>query len=95
MNGLGKTIITLSAIYQLKYNYFQVKKVLIIAPKKVAEATWQREAAKWDGVGILRISTVLGPLKKQIHRRISTSSIVRMYRGWLATIRTPGHSIWW
>ena len=67
MNGLGKTIITLSAIYQLKYNYFQVKKVLIIAPKKVAEATWQREAAKWDGVGILRISTVLGPLKKRIH----------------------------
>lgn len=65
--GLGKTIITLSAIYQLKYNYFQVKKVLIIAPKKVAEATWQREAAKWDGVGILRISTVLGPLKKRIH----------------------------
>ena len=58
--GLGKTIITLSAIYQLKYNLFQVRKVLIIAPKKVAEATWQREAAKWDGVGILRISTVLG-----------------------------------
>lgn len=64
--GLGKTIITLSAIYQLKYNLFQVRKVLIIAPKKVAEATWQREAAKWDGVGILRISTVLGSLNKRV-----------------------------
>lgn len=58
--GLGKTIITLSAIYHLKYARFAVRKVLIIAPKKVAEATWQREAAKWDGVHILRMQTVLG-----------------------------------
>lgn len=64
--GLGKTIITLQAIYELKYNRFAVKKVLIIAPKKVAEATWQREAQKWDGVGILRISTVLGSLSKRV-----------------------------
>lgn len=66
MKGLGKTIITLQAIYELKYNRFAVKKVLIIAPKKVAEATWQREAQKWDGVGILRISTVLGSLSKRV-----------------------------
>lgn len=64
--GLGKTIITLQAIYELKYNRFAVQKVLIIAPKKVAEATWQREAQKWGGVGILRISTVLGSLSKRV-----------------------------
>lgn len=64
--GLGKTIITLSAINELKYGQFQVKKVLIIAPKKVAEATWQREAAKWDNVRHLRISTVLGSASKRI-----------------------------
>lgn len=64
--GLGKTIITLSAINELKYGRFQVKKVLIIAPKKVAEATWQREAAKWDNVSHLRISTVLGNTSKRI-----------------------------
>lgn len=64
--GLGKTIITLSAINELKYGRFQVKKVLIIAPKKVAEATWQREAAKWDNVRHLRISTVLGSTSKRI-----------------------------
>lgn len=64
--GLGKTIITLSAINELKYGRFQVKKVLIIAPKKVAEATWQREAAKWDNVSHLRISTVLGSTSKRI-----------------------------
>ena len=64
--GLGKTIITLSAIYQLKYSRFAVRKVLIIAPKKVAEATWQREAAKWDGVHILRMQTVLGTRARRL-----------------------------
>ena len=66
MKGLGKTIITLQAIYELKYNRFAVQKALIIAPKKAAEATWQREAQKWDGVGILRISTGLGSLSKRV-----------------------------
>ena len=64
--GLGKTIITLSAIAQLKYGMFCVNKVLVIAPKKVAEATWQREAAKWDNVRFLRISTVLGSATKRV-----------------------------
>ena len=46
--GLGKTLITLTAIKDLIYNRFQVGKVLVIAPKKVAEATWQNEIEKWD-----------------------------------------------
>ena len=58
--GLGKTSITLSAISELKYGRFEVQRVLVIAPKKVAEATWQREAAKWDNLKHLRFSTVLG-----------------------------------
>lgn len=64
--GLGKTIITLSAVYHLKYAMFAVRKVLIIAPKKVAEATWQREAAKWDGVRILRMQTALGSQARRL-----------------------------
>lgn len=64
--GLGKTIITLSAINELKYGRFAVRKVLVIAPKKVAEATWQREAAKWDNVRHLRFSTVLGSQNRRI-----------------------------
>lgn len=63
---MGKTIITLSVINELKYGRFQVRKVLVIAPKKVAEATWQREAAKWDNVKHLRFSTVLGSRAKRI-----------------------------
>lgn len=46
--GLGKTVITLTAVEKLKYDLFAIDKVLIIAPKKVAEATWSKEASKWD-----------------------------------------------
>ena len=64
--GLGKTVVTLTAINDLKYNRFAISKVLVIAPKKVAEATWTKEAAKWDHLQMLRIVSVLGPLKKRI-----------------------------
>lgn len=64
--GLGKTVITLSAIDELKYGRFAVNKILVIAPKKVAEATWQREAAKWDGLRHLRFSAVLGSAAKRV-----------------------------
>lgn len=64
--GRGKTIITLSAIHELRYNRFAVYKVLIIAPKKVAEATWQDEALKWDHTRQLKFSTVLGSQAQRI-----------------------------
>ncbi len=64
--GLGKTVIMLTAINDLKYNRFLVRKVLVIAPKKVAEATWQREAEKWDHLHLLRIVTVLGTRQQRI-----------------------------
>ena len=44
---------------------FCIDKVLIIAPKKVAEDTWTREAAKWDHLNDLRISPVLGTEKQR------------------------------
>ncbi len=58
--GLGKTAIVLQAVDRLLYDALAVSKVLVIAPKKVAEATWQTEAAKWDNLCRLRLSTVLG-----------------------------------
>lgn len=64
--GLGKTVITLTAINDLKYNRFQVVKVLVIAPKKVAESTWGNETAKWDHLKLLRLSKVLGSQQKRI-----------------------------
>lgn len=64
--GLGKTVITLTAINDLRYNRFAVGKVLVIAPKKVAEDTWTREAGKWDHLKLLRVIPVLGNIKSRI-----------------------------
>lgn len=64
--GLGKTITTLTAVKELKYNRFLVRKVLVIAPKKVAEGTWTKEAAKWDHTKMLRVSPILGSQTKRI-----------------------------
>ena len=62
--GLGKTITTLTAVKELKYNRFEVRKVLVIAPKKVAEGTWTKEKDKWEHTKMLRVSQVLGSQTK-------------------------------
>ena len=64
--GLGKTVETLTAINDLRYNRWEVSRCLIIAPKKVAEATWQNEAAQWDHLSHLRIISVLGTAKQRV-----------------------------
>lgn len=64
--GLGKTVITLSAINRLRYDYLCIRRVLIIAPKKVAEATWFKEASKWEGLNKLRFSLVLGSAAQRV-----------------------------
>ena len=63
--GLGKSVITLTAVDALIYDYLAVQHVLVIAPKKVAEATWQAEARKWDHLGRLTISTALGTAEER------------------------------
>ena len=62
--GLGKTVITLTAIQNLIYDSFEVRKVLIVAPWKVAESTWQDEAKKWEHLD-LKFSTVLGNVRQR------------------------------
>lgn len=84
--GLGKTAITLTAINELRYGRFAIKKCLVIAPKKVAEATWQREAAKWDNLRHLRFATVLGSAKnriKELYRPADIYVINRENVDWL------------
>lgn len=73
--GLGKSVISLTAIRELKYNRFTVCKVLVIAPKKVAESTWTAEGKKWDHLHLLRIIPVLGSLKQRI-RALNTPADV-------------------
>lgn len=64
--GLGKSSITLAAVADLKYNRFAVSRILVVAPKKVAEATWQTEGSKWDDFQHLRFSTILGTPKQRM-----------------------------
>ena len=58
--GLGKTVIALSAIFDLTLDSFQIRKVLIIAPLRVARDTWPAEAEKWDHLQGLAYSVAVG-----------------------------------
>lgn len=64
--GLGKTVVTLTIINDLRYNRFQIRKCLVIAPKKVAEDTWTREQSKWDHLHLLKVVPVLGSQTKRV-----------------------------
>lgn len=62
---MSKTVITLTAIQELRMRW-RVSRVLVVAPKKVAEATWTHEAERWDHTAGMRVSRVLGTLKQRI-----------------------------
>ena len=59
--GLGKTSITLTAINNLLFDRFEVHKVLVIAPLRVARDTWTAEVDKWDHLQDLICSVAVGP----------------------------------
>lgn len=69
--GLGKTVITLTGVNDLMYNRFAVRKSLVVAPKKVAEATWTDEAQHWEHLRLMRVQTVLGTERQRL-RALST-----------------------
>ncbi len=58
--GLGKSVITLTAIYELMLNRFEVQKVLVIAPLRVARDTWPAEIEKWEHLDGLTYSVAIG-----------------------------------
>lgn len=64
--GLGKTIITLTAIHDLMFDSFEVQKVLIIAPLRVARDTWPAEIEKWEHLKHLTYSVAVGTVEERI-----------------------------
>jgi SNF2 family DNA or RNA helicase len=58
--GCGKSVITLTALWELAFDYFEISKVLVIAPKRVAEDTWRKEIEKWEHLKDITYSVVLG-----------------------------------
>ncbi|WP_414603001.1 SNF2-related protein [Ruminococcus flavefaciens] len=63
--GLGKTIITLTALNSLMFDELKVNKVLVIAPLRVARDTWPAEVQKWDHLQDIEISVIVGSVKER------------------------------
>lgn len=86
--GLGKTISTLTAIKQLMFEDLDVEKVLVIAPKKVAQSTWTDEIQKWDHTRQLTISVVIGTERQRIEALRAKADIYTINRenvAWLVS----------
>ena len=64
--GLGKSVITLTAIEHLMHDSFEVRKVLVIAPLRVAASTWPDEIRKWDHLSSLTFSVAVGTRDERI-----------------------------
>lgn len=58
--GLGKTVISLTAIWDLMYEKFEISSVLVVAPLRVASFSWPEEVKKWDHLKGLRVSVAVG-----------------------------------
>ena len=63
--GTGKTVTTLTAVDLLLYDYMEEGPWLVIAPKRVAEDTWSKEAAKWAHLQHLKVVKIMGDVKKR------------------------------
>lgn len=86
--GLGKGVITLTAILELMYERFEIGKVLVIAPLRVARDTWPAEIEKWEHLHGLSYSVVIGTeaeRKTALRTKASIYLINRENVDWLIT----------
>lgn len=86
--GLGKSVISLSAINELMLDYFDVERTLVIAPLRVANSTWPEEIKKWDHLKRLTYSVVTGSEKERLNALIKPAHIYIINReniDWLIT----------
>lgn len=74
--GLGKSIITLTAILDLCLDSFKIAKVLVIAPLRVARDTWPAEIEKWDHLKGLTYSVAIG---SEVQRKAALMQKVSIY----------------
>ena len=64
--GTGKTVTTLTAVQLLLYDLLEDGPALVVAPKRVAEDTWSKEAAKWEHLRHLRVAKIMGTAKQRM-----------------------------
>jgi len=95
--GGGKTVSTLTAADILMHDRFEVSKVLVVAPKRVAELVWHTEAAKWDHLAGLRVSKVLGSAKERMAGLMQDADIYVINREnfvWLVKLVEQSKEAW-
>lgn len=73
--GLGKSVITLTAIYELMLERFEVNSVLVIAPLRVARNTWPEEIEKWSHLKGLTYAVAVGTEKERLEALYSDAHI--------------------
>jgi len=73
--GLGKTVATATALNELLYDSFEIRKPLIIAPLRVAQSVWTTEVEKWDHLKHLKISKILGSEKERKEALLAKADI--------------------
>lgn len=86
--GLGKSVITLTAIFDLTLDSFQIQKVLVVAPLRVARDTWPAEIAKWDHLHGLKYTVAVGneqERKTALRQKAQVYLINRENVEWLVT----------
>lgn len=86
--GLGKSVISLTAINDLMLDYFDVSRTLVIAPLRVASSTWPDEIKKWNHLKHLRYSVVIGSEKERLDALSKPAHIYLINRenvDWLIT----------
>ena len=64
--GLGKTSIALTAIDDMLHDTFEIRKVLVVAPIRVAKVSWPDEIQKWDHLSDLRYSVAVGTKEERL-----------------------------
>lgn len=93
--GLGKSVSTLTAIKYLMFQELEIMKVLIIAPKRVAESVWDAEIDKWHHLSNITISKVIGTEKQRLKALNSKAHIYTIGRDnipWLCALY-GGHNL--
>lgn len=78
--GLGKTVITLTAIADLLFDSFDAHRVLVIAPLRVARDTWPAEIEKWEHLSLLTFAVAVGTPKERMAALLSGADITIINR---------------
>ena len=84
--GLGKTVTTLTAINELLFDRFEIRRVLVIAPLRVARDTWSAEIEKWEHLKHLKYSVAVGTSaerRQALHARTDICILNRENIRWL------------